>query len=73
MKNQQLGGVRMPTSSIFANIKIDDPERAEAFVSALEASANDPKVKPSAHIIPTITDLDSIRKLMAKRLKTNNV
>ena len=62
----------MATSSIFANIKINDPEKAEAFVSALEASANDPKVKPSAPIIPTITDLDLIRKLMAKRLTTNN-
>ena len=62
----------MATSSIFANVKITDPKKAEAFVNALEASANDPKVKPSAPIIPTLTDVNAIRKLMAKRLKSNN-
>ena len=62
----------MATSSIFINIKITDSEKAEAFVSALEASANDPKLEPSAPIIPTLTDLNAIRKLMAKRLKANN-
>ena len=62
----------MATSSIFSNVKITDPKKAEAFVNALEASANDPKVKPSAPIIPTITDLNSIRKLMAKRMNKNN-
>ena len=65
--NKQLGGVHMATSSIFTHIKITDPKKAEAFVDAMEASANDPKVKPSAPIIPTITDLDAIRKLVAKR------
>lgn len=70
--NRQLGGVLMATSSIFANVKITDPKKAEAFVNALEASANDPKVKPSAPIIPTLTDVNAIRKLMAKRLKSNN-
>lgn len=62
----------MATSSIFANVRITDPKKAEAFVNALEASANDPKVKPSAPIIPTLTDVNAIRKLMAKRLKSNN-
>ena len=28
----------MATSSIFHNVKIDTPEKAEAFVAALEAS-----------------------------------
>lgn len=59
----------MATSSIFASIKINDPEEAEAFINALEASANDPKIGPSAPIIPTVTDLDEIRKLMGKRKK----
>lgn len=62
----------MATSSIFANVKITDPKKAEAFVNALEASANKPKKKPSAPIIPTITDLVAIRKLMANRLNKNN-
>ena len=45
---------------------------AEAFVDALEASAKEPKGKLSAPIIPTVTDLNAIRGLMAKRLKAKN-
>ena len=59
----------MPTSSIFALIKITDPKKAEAFVNALVKSANDPPRKPSAPVIPTVTDLDEIRKIVAKRKK----
>jgi len=59
----------MPTSSIFARVKISDPQKAEAFVQALEASANDPKRKPTAPVIPTVTDLEEIRKIVAKRNK----
>ena len=62
----------MATSSIFARVKITDPKKAETFVNALESSASDPKAKLSAPVIPTVTDLDAIRKLMAKRLKSNN-
>ena len=61
----------MATSSIFTNVKITDPKKAKAFIEVLEASENDPKVEPSAPIIPTITDLDEIRKIMAKSLKNN--
>lgn len=62
----------MATSSIFAQVKITDPKKAEAFVNALEASANDPKRKPTAPVIPTVTDLDEIRKIVAKRsIKAN--
>lgn len=59
----------MATSSIFTNIKISDPKEAEALINALEASESDQKVEPSAPIIPTVTDLDEIRKLMEKRKK----
>ena len=61
----------MATSSIFAQVKITDPKKAEAFVAALEASERESKFQPksSAPIIPTITDLDTIRKLVAKRAK----
>lgn len=62
----------MATSSIFAQVKITDPKKAEAFVNALDASAKDPKRKPSAPVIPTVTDLDEIRKIMSKRKKTTN-
>lgn len=60
----------MATSSIFVNIKIMDPKKAESFIEALEASANAPKRKPSAPDIPVVSDLDEIRKLMAKRAST---
>ena len=32
----------MATSSIFANIKITEPEKIDAFINALEASIADP-------------------------------
>ena len=32
----------MATSSIFANIKLTEPEKIEAFVAALDASIADP-------------------------------
>ena len=35
----------MATSSIFHNIVINDPAKAEAFVAALEASEADPRRK----------------------------
>ena len=33
----------MATSSIFANVKITDPKKAEAFINAMDAAANSPK------------------------------
>ena len=58
----------MATSSIFANVKITDSKHAEAFANALEASANDSRKTPTAPIIPTLTDLNAIRAMMAKRI-----
>lgn len=56
----------MATSSIFTNVKITDPKKAEAFINALDASANEPKkaktVEPSL-----VTDLNELRRMMAKR------
>ncbi len=59
----------MATSSIFENVKLTDPEAVERFIEALEASERDAKnrPKPTAPIIPTLTDHDEIRKLMSKR------
>lgn len=59
----------MATSSIFANIKITETIKAERFVDALEASANEPKRVPSKQVKPPLTDSDAIRELMAKRIK----
>lgn len=57
----------MPTSSIFENIIISDPEQAEKFINALDASSHDPAWKPETQVAPPLTDAEEIRKLMAKR------
>lgn len=59
----------MPTSSIFTNVKITDPEKAEAFINALDVAANTPrdrKERKGSHIL---TDHDAIRRLMAKSIE----
>lgn len=57
----------MPTSSIFENVIISDPEKAEKFINALDASSRDPVWKPETQVAPPLTDAEKIRKLMAKR------
>lgn len=57
----------MPTSSIFENIIINDPEKAEKFINALDASSRDPVWKPETQVAPPLTDAEKIRKRMAKR------
>jgi len=46
---------------------MDDPQKAERFVDALETSSRDPEWKPKEAIKPPLTDIDAIRKLMSKR------
>lgn len=58
----------MATSSIFTNIVINDPKRAEKFIDALETSSHDPAWKPTTPVKPPLTDIEAIRKLMAKRV-----
>lgn len=55
----------MATSSIFANVRITNPQKAEVFADALDASAKDPERLPAAHMIPLVTDIEEIRKFMA--------
>lgn len=57
----------MATSSIFANVKITDPKKAEAFINALDASAKEPKKKMSVSEHMFVHDSDEIRRMMAKR------
>ena len=57
----------MATSSIFANIQITDPKKAEAFAEALDESARNPERVPSASVIPLVTNIDDIRKFMTVR------
>ena len=57
----------MATSSIFTNIRITDPKKAEAFAEALDESARDPERVPSDSVIPLVTNIDDIRKFMTMR------
>ena len=57
----------MATSSIFTNIVINDPKKAEKFIDALETSSQDPAWKPTTPVKPPLTDIEAIRKLMSKR------
>lgn len=58
----------MATSSIFHNVKIDTPEKAEAFVAALEASEKEPWTRVSGTGKYSVeTDPDVISKLHEMR------
>ena len=57
----------MATSTIFAHVRITDPQKVDMFVDALEASEQAQINKSSAQSIPLLKDLDEIRKLVAKR------
>lgn len=57
----------MATSSIFANIKITDPQKIEAFVDALEASIADPLPPLNTPKKTVLSDPDKIREILAKR------
>ena len=57
----------MATSSIFAKIRISDPEKVEALIDALEKAENRPRKKSSKSVQSLITDIDEIRKIMSKR------
>lgn len=61
----------MPTSSIFTNVIIDDPKKAEKFIDALEASSNDPAWKP-AEDVKLLKNEEEIKRLMGKRVKPFN-
>lgn len=55
----------MATSTIFEQIWIRDPQKADAFLDALEAAAEKPRRK-SVPVKPPLTDYNEIRRLMAK-------
>lgn len=56
----------MATSSIFANVKIDTPEKAEAFVAALEASEKD-RVRRTTPKHSLTTDPEVLRRMSELR------
>lgn len=57
----------MATSSIFANIKITEPEKVEAFIDALEASIADPMPVSDIPKKAVLSNPDKIREILAKR------
>ena len=57
----------MATSSIFHTVQLNTPEKAEAFVAALEASVNDPWVRPEHRRKTVETDANEIRRLHEMR------
>ena len=59
----------MPTSSIFTNVKITDPEKAEAFINALDEAANNTPVRKERTESHILTNHEEIRKLMERGLK----
>lgn len=58
----------MATSSIFTNVKIEDRESAEMFISALEKASKSPKRTPTTKVNAPLRDKEAIRALFAKRL-----
>lgn len=59
-----LGGIFIATTSIFANVRITDPKKAEVFAEMLDESVRDPERVPSASVIPLVTNIDEIQKFM---------
>jgi hypothetical protein len=60
------GGVVMATSSIFANVRIDDPKMAEAFTDAYIDYMEHPKPRKYSERKSLITNPEEIRRLLSK-------
>lgn len=58
----------MATSSIFSNIVINDPQKAEKFIEAVELSERDAERKPVSSFKKPLSDIAAIRRLMSKRI-----
>ena len=59
----------MATSSIFTEFVIEDPQKAEAFINALELSSQDPVCSPSAPFIPILDSVEEIRRFLERKKK----
>lgn len=59
----------MATSSIFTEFVIEDPQKAEAFINALEMSSQDPIWNPSATSIPILESVEEIRRFLERKNK----
>ena len=63
----------MATSSIFHNIVISDPKKADAFIDAIEASIADPRPKPNINLDDILMTKDDIIRMHDLRKKKNGV
>lgn len=54
----------MATSSIFHNVVINDPKKADAFISAIEASIADPYKTDEKPVTTVESDPDKIRHII---------
>ncbi len=54
----------MATSSIFHNVVINDPQKADAFISAIEASIADPYENKDVTTVKVESDPDKISHLL---------
>ena len=59
----------MATSSIFANIVIDDPTQAETFADLLEELSQEPKRKPLGTVHHVLSDPNAIKSFLGKMEK----
>lgn len=59
----------MAKSSIFTEFVIEDPQKAEAFINALEMSSQDPIWSPSATSIPILESVEEIRRFLERKNK----
>lgn len=57
----------MATSSIFTNVKITDPKKAEAFINAMDAAANVPRENTQKKAYCIESNPEKIREMFAKR------
>ena len=57
----------MQNSNIVTNVKITNPEKAEAFINALDEAANAPYKKKEGGESHILTDHEETRKLMERR------
>lgn len=57
----------MQNSCIVTNVKITNPEKAKAFINALDEAANAPYKKKERGEPHILTDHEEIRKLMERR------
>ncbi len=54
----------MATSSIFHNVVINDPQKADAFISAIEASIADPYKSDEQPMTKVESDPNKIRQIV---------